>query len=283
MMYPGDLNGGAENVANCKCWLSYSNRKPSDLRGTGKKTTNKSTKSKNNNSFTSKIKNTVKKPINNIKSKLSRKSQPETKTTINNMYKRIMNTIKSKIKEKEVKKIMKNYHDYSSIENLFEYLRQIYPEPYLSKEEIENVAQWARDSNFFNEYFFNRKISSDDFEKVKVLNNIINKYPNIKSKVQLHRFQRDDFFIVDVGKKGIFRKFISTSFSVSKSKEYGDYHIIFLTPEGTNGAFIEETLRKYDGREDKHSMEDVLVYNTYYETLYMNYRTNIAVIRIIVE
>jgi len=32
MMYPGDLNGGAENVANCKCWLLYTNRIPSNLR-----------------------------------------------------------------------------------------------------------------------------------------------------------------------------------------------------------------------------------------------------------
>ena len=32
MMYPGDLNGGAENVANCKCWLRYTNRTPSNLK-----------------------------------------------------------------------------------------------------------------------------------------------------------------------------------------------------------------------------------------------------------
>lgn len=32
MMYPGDLNGGAENVANCRCWLLYTNKIPSNLR-----------------------------------------------------------------------------------------------------------------------------------------------------------------------------------------------------------------------------------------------------------
>ena len=32
MMYPGDLNGGAENVANCRCWLSYTNEKPNNLK-----------------------------------------------------------------------------------------------------------------------------------------------------------------------------------------------------------------------------------------------------------
>lgn len=31
LMYPGDLNGGAENVANCKCYLRYTNNKPDGL------------------------------------------------------------------------------------------------------------------------------------------------------------------------------------------------------------------------------------------------------------
>ena len=97
MMYPGDLNGGAENVANCKCWLSYSNRPPSDLRGTGKKTTTKkstkstkSNKSKNNNELISKVKNTVKKPVStvkskikNISSKISSKIKPQKQRLLN--------------------------------------------------------------------------------------------------------------------------------------------------------------------------------------------------------
>ena len=84
MMYPGDLNGGAENVANCRCWLSYSNRPPSDLRGTGKKSTTqyrkstKSNKSKNNNGVINKIKNGVKKPVNTVKSKIKNISEKVT-------------------------------------------------------------------------------------------------------------------------------------------------------------------------------------------------------------
>jgi len=34
LYYPGDLNGGAENVANCRCWLRYTNRKPEGLKQT---------------------------------------------------------------------------------------------------------------------------------------------------------------------------------------------------------------------------------------------------------
>ena len=30
-MYPGDLYSGAENVANCRCWLRYTNRRPERL------------------------------------------------------------------------------------------------------------------------------------------------------------------------------------------------------------------------------------------------------------
>ena len=35
MMYPGDLNGGAENVANCRCWIQYTNTPPSNLKTKG--------------------------------------------------------------------------------------------------------------------------------------------------------------------------------------------------------------------------------------------------------
>lgn len=72
MMYPGDLNGGAENVANCRCWLSYSNRPPSDLRGSGKKSTTRTSSktNKNRGRLTSKMKNTIQKPLNQVKSKI---------------------------------------------------------------------------------------------------------------------------------------------------------------------------------------------------------------------
>lgn len=282
MMYPGDLNGGAENVANCRCWLSYSNKPPSDLRGSGKKTTTKSSKNKSNsnskksNNVMDRIKETIKKPVSNIKSKLPKKSmETETKTTINNKTRRIINTIKSKIKEKEVKKIMKNYHDYTGVQNLFVYLKHIYPEPKLSKKEINTIASWVKNSNRFNKYFDE---NNNHVEDIKLLNSIINKYPNIKGNVMLHRYSHDDFFIVDVGKKGIFNRFIATSFSSELSKQHGEYHTILLTPKGTNGAFIEETLRNFDGNE--HLMEEVLVYYIKYETLYMNYLTKTAVIRI---
>lgn len=75
LMYPGDLNGGAENVANCRCWLRYTNRTPSNLK-------NKSSFNIHPNSYlygknnggikqnalkvTSKIKNKITRTISNI-------------------------------------------------------------------------------------------------------------------------------------------------------------------------------------------------------------------------
>lgn len=52
MMYPGDLNGGAENVANCKCWLYYTNIAPSNLKKKGTIQVNPNVKLENENATT---------------------------------------------------------------------------------------------------------------------------------------------------------------------------------------------------------------------------------------
>ena len=111
MMYPGDLNGGAENVANCRCWLSYSNRPPSDLRGTGKKTSTesrKSNKSKNNNGVISKVKNTIKWPLNPVKSKSinSFKSKPKKAKYSNSSKNRLGH--KNNTQTQSIKEYLKN-------------------------------------------------------------------------------------------------------------------------------------------------------------------------------
>lgn len=79
LMYPGDLNGGAENVANCRCWLRYTNRTPSNLK---KKSSfnipstsylhgkNKSRSNQNALKVTSKIKNKVTRTISTIGNKI---------------------------------------------------------------------------------------------------------------------------------------------------------------------------------------------------------------------
>lgn len=114
-MYPGDLYAGAENVANCRCWLRYTNRRPERLGqkqtvfnipqtsylnssnnqrknpfGEGVKVkpieTIKTTISHNTKNLSSKIKNVSKKIYDKIKPK-NQKSKPKRKNNVKR-YKR---------------------------------------------------------------------------------------------------------------------------------------------------------------------------------------------------
>lgn len=109
-MYPGDLYSGAENVANCRCWLRYTNRRPERLGqkqtvfnipqtsylnssnnqrknpfGEGVKVkpieTIKTTISHNTKNLSSKIKNVSKKIYDKIKPK-NQKSKPKRKNNV---------------------------------------------------------------------------------------------------------------------------------------------------------------------------------------------------------
>lgn len=79
LMYPGDLNGGAENVANCRCWLRYTNKTPSNLKSKSSFNIhpNSYLYSKNNEGIkqnalkvTSKIRNKITRTISNIGNKI---------------------------------------------------------------------------------------------------------------------------------------------------------------------------------------------------------------------
>lgn len=71
MMYPGDLNGGAENVANCRCWLYYTNIAPRNLKPRGTIQINQNVTLENDNRETFSA-NTEKKGLfTKIKNKLS--------------------------------------------------------------------------------------------------------------------------------------------------------------------------------------------------------------------
>ena len=82
-MYPGDLYSGAENVANCRCWLRYTNRRPEGL---GKKQSvfnipntsyltgkNTSTGSRNTGGARSKTFETIKTTISHTTEKVTSK------------------------------------------------------------------------------------------------------------------------------------------------------------------------------------------------------------------
>lgn len=81
MMYPGDLEGGAENVANCRCWLHYTNIAPTNLKPRGTIQINPNVNLTNDNSTTfsantenkgmfSRIKDRISTSVDNIKRKI---------------------------------------------------------------------------------------------------------------------------------------------------------------------------------------------------------------------
>lgn len=98
VLYPGDLNGGAENVANCRCWLQFSNTRPSDLKRRGTVQINPNVKSSNDNKETFSA-NTE------SKGKKTRQSKDESTSSTQNQgfFKRVRNRISNsfnKLKKK---------------------------------------------------------------------------------------------------------------------------------------------------------------------------------------
>lgn len=104
MMYPGDLNGGAENVANCRCWLSYTNQKPSNYKSKGNSSSSRNTSrsKQNTGSIFSNLKNKVSSLIsrspkstskkdNNIKNTTKKKSSTSKKSKNNYLPKKEKN------------------------------------------------------------------------------------------------------------------------------------------------------------------------------------------------
>lgn len=80
MMYPGDFNGGAENVANCRCWIQYTNTPPSNLKSKGTiqinpninlNSNNNERFNQNNYNITSNIKNKIRQDISKIKNRFN--------------------------------------------------------------------------------------------------------------------------------------------------------------------------------------------------------------------
>ena len=122
MMYPGDLNGGAENVANCRCWIQYTNITPSNLKTKGTiqvnpnvklKNTDKERPTQNNYSLISNIKNKTTTAISNIKNRVRSFNISNVKSKSKEIF-----NIKNKvnIKEKSFKSLDKfNDFDYPHI------------------------------------------------------------------------------------------------------------------------------------------------------------------------
>lgn len=100
-MYPGDLYSGAENVANCRCWLRYTNRRPEGLSKTPKTYNIPNTSylsPQNKPSLTGNIISTLTKPIKTIKTTIA-----TTTKKITSKIKQIGKKITTKIKTQKTK------------------------------------------------------------------------------------------------------------------------------------------------------------------------------------
>ncbi len=89
-MYPGDLGSGAENVANCRCWLRYTNHRPSGL---GKQTRFYIPESSYLNTDTRKISVRIKETLSNVGERVS-SATSNVKTKISDVGKGIRNRFK---------------------------------------------------------------------------------------------------------------------------------------------------------------------------------------------
>jgi len=145
MMYPGDLNGGAENVANCRCWLYYTNIAPSNLkpRGTIQVNPNVNLTNENKETFSA-----------NSETKGKGKKTNGGESTSSNKKEGIFTKIQNKISN--IGNLVKNKFETSKSYNLEKF----------SKPKILN-KKFIQERNFYN--LINSFKSRKDLERLKDL------------------------------------------------------------------------------------------------------------------
>lgn len=189
-----------------------------------------------------------------------------------------------------INNIQNNFHDYSddfkkNMVKITRKLKQLYPTPKdLTVDEKQFIIMWGKDSFPLLSYLRSKLTNSEKEDNyLELYNNqlhkAINKYDNIKNNSILHRRVFNDFFIVDVGKIGVFETPLSTTFDSNSNLEFGDYHITILVPIGTNGAYIEELM--FDESYSQHLNEWLFPAYTKYKTLFKNYESKEAIIIIL--
>lgn len=181
MMYPGDLEGGAENVANCRCWLNYTNITPSNLKTKGTikikdnvqltkpntVSTNKNTASNNKGlrtkvkeSIPTKVKTVIQKVKNKFK-KISKKITPKPKLKLTSKFESKLkvnkdnNKLQSIITKNKVRSSLKDVYSKEDIELIVEhidlFLSDIYDVNYefgsvrrLNNKIVETFTDWEK-------------------------------------------------------------------------------------------------------------------------------------------
>lgn len=117
-MYPGDLYSGAENVANCRCWLRYTNRRPEGLSKTSNtynipNTSYLSPQNKPTNNANKE--NILTKPLETFKTRISNTTEKVT-SKIKQITKKITSKIKTpKVESKQFKFQRNNNNEFKEL------------------------------------------------------------------------------------------------------------------------------------------------------------------------
>lgn len=116
-MYPGDLYSGAENVANCRCWLRYTNRRPEGLSKTPNtynipNTSYLSPQNKPTNNANKE--NILTKPLETFKTRISNTTEKVT-SKIKQITKKITSKIKTPINKSKKYNLKNNSKSNKSV------------------------------------------------------------------------------------------------------------------------------------------------------------------------
>lgn len=316
LMYPGDLYGGAENVANCICWLRYTNKVPENLKKKTAFNVNPSyqniwDKTKNvkntfnisskfhellgsNSKITKNFKNRIVQGIKNIFSWNNNDFKYNPKTHSYNIPKNYIQfrgkTNSGLLPNRE--KISKYFSKNVSLTN--KYNETIYLWAYTnldkrlrtySKQKFKEnkIIKFLRYKNI-SEHFI--PVYIKDFYQCKLRMEELMKDSYIKVNMVLHR-QQDKLFLGDNPKIGEVIKwdsYNSTSISNEGVHHYenfvGLYQWTFtiLAPKGTRGVYIAPKV----GGKYAPEMEFILDRHNKMKILDINYHTHTVLLKVIV-
>ena len=293
LMYPGDLYGGAENVANCRCWLRYTNKIPENLK---KKTTfNVNPSYQNIWDKTKNIKNSIVKGIKSIFGWNNNDFKYNTKTQSYNIPKKYM-----KFKGKTLNGMLPNHEPISKyfsknvtttlkyddlinkwantpFDKIMRNFANYRFDSYLLK---KSIIKDSRIPNFLVPIYI--KLSNEGLKKMeKLMENSFTKKDLILYRQQANLYLGNNPKIGDIFE---WDSYNSTSIS-KEGRDHYDFFVkmdkwdfIILAPKGTRGTYISPK----SGAKYAPEMEFILDRHTKIQILDINYGAKKVLLKIIV-
>lgn len=313
-MYPGDLYGGAENVANCRCWLRYTNRRPERLgqkqnvfnipQGSYLHPQNKPSNNENTG-------RAIVKPIETIKTTIS-----STTKKITSKIKNIGEKLTSKFDLKVNDKI--NFRRYKQFKGITkngmlpnnEKISKYFSKDITKTSKFDNIIdRWTNSSldkklRLFSDLNFNFKKLDSYLQKDKrVLDYLI---PMLLKEARISLKEMEELMIGSYTKKNMifYRQqdelFLGKNPEVGKVVEWDSYNAVsiskeglkyyqkkykklkwefkILAPKGTRGAYISPK----SGEKYAPEMEFILDRHTKLKIIDIDYASHKVTVKVIV-